>query len=91
MSINSITKIAAWKTTDGKTHEDLEVAKKHQAKLNVNTWAQSVGLGSGGEWDKDMIVDTLIDHANTVSRLLQPMIDVIEQRPNATALQPTET
>lgn len=63
-------KITAFKTTDGQTFEDERKATTHELTLSLRTWAEREGVGRGGRWDADMVVDQMLKNADELASIL---------------------
>lgn len=66
------------RTTDGKFFgpDLVEDAKTHQTFLNLRAWAEEHGLCRGGEWDEDMVVNLILEHA-------EELFDILDYLPKA--------
>lgn len=62
--------VAAYETLDGRVFSLKKDAEHHEASLELWEWADSVGLCSGGEWDRQMVVDSLLEHRHTLAKIL---------------------
>lgn len=69
------TEIVSFKASDGKLFDTLPAARNHEATLEIGRLCGDVcRMGSGGEWDADMISSAILDHAREFYEVLSNII-----------------
>ena len=63
-------KETVYKTSDGERFLDMNCAIDHQIILNLNKWADDVGLCRGGEWDQRMVIDAILENLDKFEEIL---------------------
>lgn len=61
---------------DGEEFKTYGEARKHFGKMLLGEWADKVGLGRGGMWDEEMILDAILDNADDVRYALGEYLEI---------------
>lgn len=58
---------------DGKDFTDKKEAEKHLASLELEKWADEIGLCRGGKWSQDMVLDSIKEYSILLEDILSRM------------------
>ena len=62
--------VKAWKTSAGIVYARRRDAERAQMKLELEKILDDNGVGRGGEWDQDMIIEFMIENAFSLTKCL---------------------
>lgn len=68
--LSRIEEVTSFRTFDGEVHKSILDAKKHTARIQLNKWADDVGLCRGGEWGAEMVIEAMKEHAPLLGDIL---------------------
>lgn len=62
--------VQAYRDSKGEVHNTRQEAIDSQIDINLQQWADDVGLCSGGEWSQDMVLNELWHHREQLAKIL---------------------
>jgi len=62
--------VKAYQSEDGQIFRNVHEAAARDAKLELEKWADEHSVCRGGEWSQDMVLECLLEHAETVRSIL---------------------